>query len=365
MKQITNILLALILIPSFTVAQLENNEILENLKSISSKNDFIQQSLSSTSIDSTIYSLITAQVNIGTLNEKIEIPFNHQKLEYLGFMHPNETNLFKANPISAQNNNTPELDKKLYIFKYEDFYVSLESKNNANILNLYYTLRAINIIKIRYPELYKNLFINSMEFKTKKPKYGNWVNSNKAFWIAFNTNPKYIASNNTIFLKDGFFSNSQVEKYRNIALVNIDSENILGKSETIGSRPLYNKKKNSDNHLSYLRDGLIESIAHEMIHNYIDLAYTYNKSINEIKQNRGKLNFVLAEEIAVLNTSLPYFIKKGGLNKQVISYYYKNIFDYNIGILKKANLLNSYGAIFTKEFADNNWKTIFKLNILD
>lgn len=365
MSYLKNITLVIILFPIFLFAQGDKDDILKNLESIQSKEDFSQDSLNSNAIDSIIYDLIRAQVDDGILNENIEIPYNTEKLKYLGLKHPNETGIFNANPISAKENNTAELDKKLYIFKYGDFYVSLESKNKESIQNLYYTLRAINIIKIRYSELYLKLFKNSMQFATKKPQFGNWVNSNKAFWIAFNDNPSYIASNNTIFLFAGNFPNTQIAQYRNVSLVNIHSENILGKSKTIGSRPLYKEYNDSDNHLKYLKDGLIESISHEMIHNYIDLAYTYDKSINEIRQNRGKLNFTYAEENAVLNTSLPYFIKKGGLNEKLISYYYKNTFDYNICILNEANQLNKYGKVFTKEFAQSDWIKAFRFDLLD
>jgi len=347
--------------PSYTIGQSNEAEIFNNLKKITSGNDFNQALFNSEQIDSTIYTRIIEQVNKGLRNEEIDIPFNKQKLKYLGNIHPNETGIFEVNPISAANNNTPELDKNLFIFKYEDFYISLESKNHEDIQNLFYTLRAINLIKIRYPERYLNLFTNTQEFATQSPKYGNWVNSNKAFWIAFNNNPIYIASNNTIFLGDGYFSNTEVGKYRNVSLVNINSEHILGKLPSVGSRPIYNHHLDTDNHINYLKDGLIESICHEMIHNYIDLSYTYDITINQIRQNRGNNNFKYAEENAVLNTSLTYFISKGGLNEKLISYYYKNTFDHNICQLNAASQLNKYAQIFTKEFSPSDWKRAFRI----
>ncbi len=365
MQSIKILALALLFFPGFIYAQSDKDEISTRLSAIHSEGDFNQTGYSLTQVDSIIYSGIIEQVDAGMLNEEIQIPYNDTKLKYLGFIHPNETNLFDANPISKKNNNTPELDKQLYIFQYGDFYVSLESKTDESILNLYYTMRAINIIQIRYPEIYQKLFTNSMQFATESPQYGNWVNSNKAFWIAFNENPHYIASNNTIFLGAGYFQNSQIGKYRNVSLVNIDAENISGKLSTVGSRPLYNQSSDSDNHLKYLKDGLIESICHEMIHNYIDLSYTYDPTVNTIRQNRGNSNFIYAEEIAVMNTSLTYFIEKGGLNENLISYYYKHTFNYNICLLNEANQLDLYGKVFTKNYAPSDWKRVFKLNLFD
>lgn len=341
-----------------------DDDILTKMMSIKSENDFIQTSLTTEKIDFKIYESISKQVSKGKLNEAIEIPFNYNKLNYLGFMHPNETGMFNAKPISAYNN-TSELDKKLHIFNYGDFYISIEATDQPNLLNVYYTLRAINILKIRYKELYNELFKESKKFATNKPLHANWVNSNKAFWIAFNNNPAYIASNNTVFLGEGSFVNSTIGKYRNVSLVNIDSENILGKYPTIGSRPIYHQKKDADNHLKYLRDGLIESISHEMLHNYIELAYPYNASINKIKMNRGNSNFRYAEENAILNTSLNYFIKKGGLNQKLIKYYYRNTFDYNIETLRRTNQLTQYGKVFEENIQNKNWKEIFRLKILN
>tara|TARA_R110000868_G_scaffold274520_1_gene533940 strand:+ start:2131 stop:3222 length:1092 start_codon:yes stop_codon:yes gene_type:complete len=362
MKNTVHILL--ILFTTLVYSQPSSSEVVESLKSIKSQNDFAQKSLSNEEIDSVISGLISLQVRNKIKNGKIEIPFNHKKIKYLGFIHPNEIGLFKANPINKEKH-TEELDTTLYIYKYGDFYISTESHSKKSLLNVYHTLRGINITKTRYPEIFEKLFINTMSFATEKPAYADWVNSNKAFWIAFNENPNYLATNNTIFLGEGYFANSKVGKYRNVSLVNIDSENILGESKTLGSRPMYNLETNDDNHLAYLKDGLIESICHEMLHNYIDLAYTYDEVINNIRSNRTKPNFKYAEENAILNTSLPYFKNKGGLDDNVIQYYYKNTFDVNIKTLKDSNLLNDYATIFSDEFEGKEWEDIFKLMIFE
>lgn len=350
------------LISNLTFCQSTTKNGLKDLKSIKSQNDFSQSKFTVEEIDSVIYSFINNHSKDGVKNGKIEIPINNKKIEYLGFIHPNETGIFKANPISKEKANTPELDTTLHIYKYGKFYISTESYSKKSTLNVYHVIRAINIIKTRYPELFDKLFLSTMNFSTEKPSFGDWVNSNKTFWIAFNKNPEYIATNNTIFLGDGYFSNSKIGKYKNVALVNIDSENILGKTTTLGSRPIYKLDTDDANHLAYLKDGLIESICHEMHHNYIDLAYTYEETINKIRYNRSKPNFILAEENAILNTSLSYFRKKGGLNESVIKYYYKYTFDYNIEKLKELNLLKDYALIFSHNIENEEWRDVFNLN---
>lgn len=335
----------------------------KNIEIISSNTNLNQTGLSIEEIDLKIQAIIEKQIENELLNEDLEVPYNHKKLDYLGFIHPNDTGLFKTNPI--QKKNTAELNKKLHIYKYGYFYISIEDRDTKSIWNLEHTLRAIDILKYRYPEIYDALFFKTFKFYTEKPEFGNWVNTNKAFWIAYNTNPKHIASNNTVFLKDGYFKDSKIEKYSNIAVVNIHSESILGKSTSHGSRPLYNLEKDTDNHIKYLKDGLIESICHEMIHNYIDLVYTYNQTIHIARKLRGTKNFNYAEENAVLNTSLSYFEKKGGLDKKLIAYYYKNTFDSNITALKNANKITEYGNKFASDIDSKSWKEVFLIDIFN
>lgn len=349
--------------PKATPAQLQKHD----LAWLTTSADFDQSGMGKEQIDAELMKMVRNARERNTPNLELDLPINAKMLVYHGYKHPNETGLFAANPISRANNNTPELDTTVHIYQYGDFYISTEADGAVDQANVYYAIRAVNLLRMRYPEAFQTLFSATMQYTTEAPKFQAWVNSNKAFWIAFNENPGYIASNNTIFLGDGYFAapNNAVGKYRNVALVNIDARNILGDQAGIGSRPVYNKPNPWDNYYCYMKEGLIESLNHEMGHNYIDLAYTYDDRFQKIRSARGRLNFSLAEEAAVLNTSIPYFMESGGFSQHLSDYYYRVTFDPNIATLRAANQLTEYGNVFTDmPVSDQVVKQVFKLPVL-
>ena len=98
--------------------------------------------------------------------------------------------------------NSSSINKKLYIYKYDNFYVSVEQDDATNQQHVYFTLRALEILKNRYRKAFVSLFLDTQAFPTNQPKFENFSNSNKAFWIAFNNTPLYIAKSYTSFLND-------------------------------------------------------------------------------------------------------------------------------------------------------------------
>lgn len=358
--------------PTATASQLATHK----LDWIRSNGDFPQSGLTEAQIDTAISNRIKRAANASILNSDIEIPIDTAKLLYLGYIHPNRTNIFTSNPIGTVYNNgkknTPELDTQIHVYKYGNFYFSTESDSAVDQQNVYYAIRAINILQSRYPDAFEEMFTSTMSFPTQTPNYNQWVNSNKAFWIAFNENPEAIASNNTIFLGEGYFQspNNNIGKYRNVALVNIDSRNIVGNNSNTGSAPIYRRETAWENYHAYMREGLIESIIHEMGHNYIDLAYTYNDRFYKIKNARNDSNFARhAEEIAILNTSISYFTRKGGMANTLSNYYYTNTFDPKIVIINNLGKLDDYASFFSdltpnSSTTNGNLRTIFRLPLL-
>ena len=335
---------------------------------IQSANDFNQENLTSAQIDLEISHIIKTAALNQVLTKDIETPINTKKLIYLGYKHPNNLNIFKQNPISS--NNSSNINKTLHIYKYDQFYFSTETNSATDQTHIFYSIRAIEILKNRYTEAFQMLFTNTTFYQTDRPKFETFANANKAFWIAFNTHPIYIAESLTTFLQEGYFPNTDgvlVARYANIPVISIHSENILGTNNTKGSKPIYNKPTAQENYKLYMREALVETILHEMLHQYIDYAYPYNETISKIKHSRNLYAFNLAEECATMNTSLSYLMRKGGFSNTLFDYYYPTVFNYNITTLKNKNLLDSYRAIFNNSsaFSNKNLRDIFNLHLFD
>lgn len=350
-----------------TFAQVQPTTLRQNLDKhdlswIKTSNDFSQSSLSIEQIDQKISIIVQKATTENLLTANIQIPINTKKLKYLGRKSPTETGLFGT--YSTWNNDgLGHLNQQSHFYTYGDFIFSTENDEALDQKNVYYAIRSIILLQYRYTEMYAKLFTETQNYLTNNPPFKSFSNSNKGFWISFNNNPAYITSNNTVFMGAGYFSNSQIGMYKNVAVVNIHSQNILGQSD-IGSKPIYNSKNSWENYELHMTDGLLVSIAHEMIHNYIDFAYTANDDAFRIRLYRGYPNFILAEENAVVNTIYKYFASKGGLMNNQSEYYYRTVFEPNIRALIDGGQINAYCKAFSDlPFTSEKDKSIFLIPI--
>jgi len=340
-----------------------------DLSWIKSKNAFDQSKLLASQIENEIKQLIQKYNYENSAIGTIDIPINTKKLDYLGFKHPNELGIFTANPIS--NTNSTSINKQLHIYRYENFYFSTEDDNETSQKNVYFSIRAIEILRTLYNDAFDKLFVQTLSYTGDRPKFEKWSNSNRFYWTAFNTTPDYIAKSYTSFLGAGYFPNidgiSDIGRYKNVVVIDVHSGNILGNDATKGSKPIYKKPTPEENYLLYMKEGLVETYIHEMLHRYIDYLYTDDKTISDIRKSRDLANFNAAEENAILNTSLSYFIRKGGISDELIKYYYSEVFNYNIKSLKDNNQYNTYIKIFADlpTISTGKDRLIFKLKVLD
>lgn len=298
---------------------------------------------------------------------EIEVPINSKKLKFLGYMHPNDLGIFDAWKVSSQNSNS--INKQLYIYQYEDFYISTENDDSTSQINIFYTIRAIILLKYYFPTVYNRLFLETKNHISKQPKFTTFLNSNKAFWIAYNTTPDYIAKSQTSFLSDGYFptsNNQQIEKYKNIPIIDIHSENIKGINKKNGSFPIYKKTKSTENYLLYMKEGIIETFTHEMLHRYVDFAYPHSNTFFKIKSFREGKNNLIAEECGIMNTSLSYYLKSGYFTNAIFEYY-TPIFDANSSKMKSEKIYKTYSQAFKtwKKKNFNTPKEVFILDILE
>ncbi|MGC4038677.1 MAG: hypothetical protein QM764_22125 [Chitinophagaceae bacterium] len=305
---------------------------LSDLNSLKTKNDFKQDNLTSVQIDQKIDSLIRNSSQID--NFFYEIPFNTKELNYIGKKHPKDVLTFNTSANNnAFNSRLSHINKDIEIYNYGGIYIFIPQKDNKNVLNLFFTLRALTIIKHKYPEAYFNLLLQQQSaqaesFVTQDPyrKAPSFNKSNSI--ISFDDSPIYIAasitdlvySSTTGITIDGY---GYYENTDNL-VTSIDNENILGSTE-FGSKKLYNFKNPNDNYFYYMRDGLIETLIHEFTHNYITNNTTINRKaffINEMRFDKTDTSFQRdVEEAIVYNTCLRYYKRKGGISSTVQSFY--------------------------------------------
>jgi hypothetical protein len=324
--------------------------------------DFEQESLSVDQISDSISRIIQRAINNNSLTADIEVPLNTKKLDYLKLVNPFDVPELK----NASTSSMTHYNRPLHVYKYGDFYISTHEDTKVDQQNVYYAVRSLEILKTRYPEAYKKLFVDSKDFLAEEPKYGNWLNRNKAFWIGFNSDPSGFSSNNHFFITDKKTPKGKSTSV-NIAVANLHECKIMGKSYWEGSRPVYNRDTDSANYHLQLREGLLVSIVHEMMHNYIQYASAVSDNFQNAVSIRSKILGTDAEEAVIVNTSYMYFAKKGGLMPEQPAYYYSNVFDRKMSDLKKQNLRTSYAKHYSTTIpTDTNLRDVFVISgILD
>ena len=174
---------------------------MSDLSSIRSISDFSQKQFNEKEIDYFISNLISKNTDVYS----IECPYNTKKLSYLGFIAPDALNIFPTNYFT---NNYAGASIKQHIYKYDLFYIAVPDNSRISALNVYFTLRAINIIKYKYQNAYQKLIQETLYFPYKS--YLNtvvntrltnvkYLNINKYFFILFNELPSGLAQGITAF----------------------------------------------------------------------------------------------------------------------------------------------------------------------
>jgi hypothetical protein len=259
-------------------------------------------------------------------------------ITYLGRIHPNESGAFTtSNVISPSNINW--LDGPRHIYKsHDNVYIFTEADEVKDQLEVFYATRAIDILSAAFPSAYKKLVTETASIPSEPPLGGRtWKNRIRSFVISFDTSPAYIAASVTV-LDNAPVTNTQtgLDEYSNVAAVSIDRETILGQSDTVGSRPIYGKPSADENFLRYMREGLVETIVHELLHRYIDRLNSVDDRMINLYTGRTNVAACQAyafEETLVASASLLSFRQAGGLGGGYLDYYDK-VVDANLELIK-------------------------------
>lgn len=314
---------------------------IEKIEDIKTKNDFNQSSLSVSEIDNRIKTHVAGQV------QQIETPINLKKLKYWGKLNPLQVINFDSTDFVRD---MPMVNKDMEIYSYDSVWIFVLDKSNKSYLNVFFTARAIEIIKWKYPEAYSCLL------RTNQRQLGlDYYNQNPFVLqpnvvaltpiISFDKSPSYIAGSLWDWKwapEPPTIDYGRIKVYENtlIALTSLDYEK---------GRPaqIYTDPDTIKNYWLYLKEGLIESIVHEFTHHYVSTMQcdpSLDKKAKYIYSQRNDLNdkdfdFDVEEGI-VLNTTKNYFKAKGGLSSQLVSFYDKKLDTKKQRITDTANSLN-------------------------
>jgi hypothetical protein len=298
-----------------------------DLSWITTRNDFPQIKEDNVAIEMRLRNLITSQSTI----YELELPINQKRLSYLGYISAEKLEEFSA--LRSHIKSRDYLTKKAHYYVYDGIYISVPGDSRNDQQNVFYTIRAINILKYRYPDAFKKLVADARTFPLQGYQVAanatlGWLNSTPFLLISYNETPQFIAASETILSDVGIISGTKIQTFRNLSCISIHNTTINGTDEKRGSRLIYNLAEASNNYTHYMRDGLIETLVHELLHRNIDYLNSVDRQSGLIFNWDGrkpadspKFNpdqFDL-EEAVVQNTALSYFRKRGGISNEALN----------------------------------------------
>jgi len=315
---------------------------------------------------------------IGNINKQLidySFKINIEKIKALGFKNIDSLNLLGKDKPTSISSVIKNVKGQFFNFEYDDIFI-IQTQSNADLATLnsnpkqncelYYTIRAIEILKHRYNKMYQKL-VESVVYPSLKKnalsKYNPWVNVYPKLIISFNQVSNDIAISGT-YLDNSplpFSVNQQpFSLYENFPVISINPELIKGNNKKKGSYPIYKFSNSESNYLQYLKEGLLHSICHELIHRYIDIKnnekgtiYNY-LAFGKGRANKENVNYdvkLYNLEEAIINQTLEVFFKEyGGMSSQILNYYAKvqadnlnaidNLDEYQNVLLKQTKLNN-------------------------
>lgn len=257
-------------------------------------------------------------------------------LEYLGLMHINESGAFTTDDIVAPDN-FAWLDGARHIYRYDQrFYITTEADEPADQLDVFYTVRALELLREEHPGVWQQVVADTEDVVPGPTLPGKgWKNRLRSVVISFDTSPLYIAAGLSI-LDAAPTTMMNLDVYSNVAAISIDRETILGTMQDVGTRPIYQRPEDDENFLRYMREGLAETLVHEMLHTRVDRLNSVDEAMELLYDRRGDpdacAKFYL-EETLVAASSLLHFYLTGGLSDTYIEYY-DPVLDGNLAIVE-------------------------------
>lgn len=335
-----------------------------DLEWIKTGNDFDQSKFSTEEeIDKEIANRINAY-DRETAIVTYEVPINSKRLT-----KPNSSKTYKTFDANIGIINKDLPNSMAYFWRYRDIDIAVPGNTYQDQLNVYSVIRALEILRCRYPKAYQKLFIETRAYSSQAPTRLTFINRFKSLLISFNTFTTASIAESGQVLGINETPTAAYGKYPNLGVISIQATNILG-NDIYGSSAIY-KKNPDENYLRYLREGLVETLVHEMLHRYIDTRAGIDELETIIFKARppvggiAKHLNILWEEVFINNTSLSYFNREGGLQPS-IPYYYRGVLEGNIAALHGLRLAKVPDDMsLLNNFNGSNYIDIMRLKVLD
>ncbi len=260
-------------------------------------------------------------------------------LEYLGFVHPNDSGAFTTDDVISEQS-IAWLNSPRHVYRYDaSIYILTELDDVIDQLDVYFTVRALEVLRLDHAATYEALLVDTAAYPEEPILDGlGWKNRNGSYVISFDTSPLYIAAGLTVLDQAPVFNEMEMyTEYSNVPAISIDRETILGVSEEIGSRPIYNKPGDDENFLRYAREGLAETLIHELGHRYIDRLNSVDAAMKGLYDRRVDPDACAKwelEEVLVASASQLHFRKAGGVGDTYLDYY-DVVLDANLAVVKE------------------------------
>lgn len=210
-------------------------------------------------------------------------------------------------------------------------------------------LRGLQVLKLRYPAVYKDLYnpqgtLSLSALKNRFKSDSQKIKGRTLPWINVNSKVIFVINNDgqesvqSVYLlgqakKRTFKAAGTLSVYHNSIVITLNVARLSHR----GSQSVYRGMSQRDAFLYYIRDGIVETLVHEGLHCLISGNRHINKQFKAIRGfqslksggfgKRGKS----IEEAIVCNSSLRFFegeaVRKTGLHKSVFEFYRKAMFE--------------------------------------
>jgi hypothetical protein len=202
---------------------------------------------------------------------------------------------------------------------------------------LYYTVRALQLLQTKYPQAYTALLVKSMhpdQRALNQLHFQPYVNKFSKVVISFTDAYGGIAISGTqLGATNDVITNQQTKYtvYNNLPIISISPTLIRGTTADQGSYPIYRRESADENFHLYMKEGLLHTLVHELTHRVTDVRNNDKRTVyNFIYYGPGRQCKIAPgyicplydmEEIVVGNTINQYFRRVGGLSPELLTFY--------------------------------------------
>lgn len=259
-----------------------------------------------------------------------EVRIKRGALRYLGYRLPNS-----VEPYSKVHTLPSALSHPHHIYRYGEFTILIETDGRREQLCVYATARALELLRQRWPREFEVLFrgpqsaaeqlreLRRRDAK-KKVSFLNLDQSHTFVWQgrsggAIAASSYDLGTRAPLTLADGRRKLS-VGLFRNVSTTYLNYTAIQG----FRSQKLYQSQVLEENFLAYLRDGLIETIVHEALHNLLrrdkNVRPLFWALAESLRKSQGTAQGKEVEEAFVSNVTRR-LLEGRGLSPKVSEFY--------------------------------------------